>query len=75
MQWICTRCNHESSSKSNLLSHLRRQAPCNVINTNISIVEYIAELLKKEYNNVTYDCTYCKKRFNSRSSKSRHDML
>jgi hypothetical protein len=68
----CRRCNHESSTKSNLLSHLRRKISCDIVNENISIEDYIEELLKKEYNEKTYDCEFCNMKFNSRSSKSRH---
>lgn len=71
-KWVCRRCGHESSTKSNLLTHLRRQKPCVARNINISHVDYITELLAKDYNDVTFDCVHCKTKFNSRSSRSRH---
>jgi hypothetical protein len=70
--WVCKRCTHESSSKSNLLTHLRKKKTCQVVDTDISVNDYIAELLYREYNEKTFDCQYCMTRFNNRSSKSRH---
>lgn len=72
---ICKRCGQESSTKSNLLKHLRRKNPCVPDNTNektITIEDYIDELLHREYNDKTYDCEFCGTKFNSRSNKSRH---
>lgn len=70
--WVCERCGHESSSKSNLLTHLRKKKPCDTELSHISREEYIAELLHRDYNDKTYNCEYCNTRFNSRSNKSRH---
>lgn len=70
--WCCKRCNHEASTKSNLLQHLRRKNPCKVTGINVEISEYIDELLKKPSNDKTYSCTHCSMTFNSRSNKSRH---
>lgn len=72
MEWICQRCNHETSTKSNLLQHLRRKNPCTVINIDKDVDAYIEELLFKEYNDKTYDCEHCDMKFNSRSNRSRH---
>jgi hypothetical protein len=72
MEWICQRCNHESSSKPHLLQHLRRKKPCTVSNIDKDIEVYIKELITKEYNDKTYDCNYCDKKFNDRGNKSRH---
>jgi predicted HicB family RNase H-like nuclease len=72
VQFTCKRCGHDSSSKSNLLTHLRRKKPCKAAEGAISIDDYIEELLHKEYNEKTYDCEFCSTKFNSRSNKSRH---
>lgn len=72
MEWKCQRCNHESSSKPHLLQHLRRKNPCVVTNIDKDIDVYIKELTTKEYNDKTYDCDYCEKKFNDRGNKSRH---
>lgn len=71
-KWICKRCGHEATTKSNLIRHLHRQTVCDVTKTNITIEAFIEELTKKVYNDKTYDCEFCGTKFNSRSNKSRH---
>lgn len=71
-KWVCQRCGYDTSCKSNLVRHLRRLSVCNSTNSNISVEDYLKELLKKEYNEKTYDCQFCNARFNARSNKSRH---
>lgn len=70
--YICKRCGHQSTTKSNLLQHLRRKVPCPPTMENISVDNYIKELLHREYNDKTYDCQWCQKCFNTWQSKSRH---
>jgi transcription elongation factor Elf1 len=71
-KWTCKRCEHESSSKCNLLKHLRRKTPCIDDNNIISIDAYIEELLKKDYNEKTYDCQFCGTKFNAYQNRHRH---
>lgn len=71
-EWKCKRCTHTSSSKSNLLKHLRNKTPCTVTKENIHVDDYIAELLKKEYNDKTYDCPNCNAKFNAYQNRHRH---
>ncbi len=71
-EWSCKFCQHVSSSKSNLLKHLRRINPCiNTENPN-TISDYIEELTKKEYNEKTYDCKFCGTKFNAYQNRHRH---
>jgi transcription elongation factor Elf1 len=70
--WTCRRCGHESSSKCNLLKHLRRKTPCIDTNNVITIEAYIQELLKREYNEKTYDCQFCGTKFNAYQNRHRH---
>jgi hypothetical protein len=70
--YACKRCGHESSTKSNLLQHLGRKKQCPTIYNDISILDYINEIKYREYNEKTYDCVYCQKKFNTWQSKSRH---
>lgn len=71
--FVCKRCGHESSTKSNLLKHLRRKNPCNPLNDVISVDDYIKDLLgTKQYNEKTYSCCFCDTPFNSRQSMYRH---
>lgn len=71
-EWICKRCNHKSGSKGNLLMHLQRKNPCKATEDHITISDYIVELTAKTYNEITFDCPNCKKKFNTKSSRDRH---
>ena len=59
----CKRCGYECSTKSNLLKHLRRKSPCPQEYSNISNEDYINELLYHEYNEKTWECEHCKRKF------------
>jgi hypothetical protein len=72
MDWVCKRCQHLSTSKCNLIKHLRRKTPCQDVNNVISIEAYITELTKKEYNDKTYDCRFCGTKFNNYQNRHRH---
>lgn len=72
MAIICKRCGYESSTKSNLLKHLRRKTTCPSNLNDISIDDYIKELLYHEYNETTWDCEHCKRKFNTYQSRWRH---
>lgn len=71
----CSRCGHISTTKSNLLKHLRRKTPCMPSENDIGVDLCIKELLKQDYNEKTYDCEYCDKKFNTWQSKSRHQKV
>lgn len=70
--YTCKRCGYIASTKGNLLQHLRRKKPCIVSKENISIEDYISELTHMEYNEVTYDCQFCNRKFNTPQGRSRH---
>lgn len=70
--WICKRCGHDATTKSHLVRHLNKKKVCTVKNSNISVTDYIKELTTKTYNEKTYDCEACGKKFNSCPNKSRH---
>lgn len=71
----CKRCGHPSSTKSNLLQHLRRKKPCPTTLSCIDREEYINELLHREYNEITYACNNCGRKFNTRQSRCRHNKV
>lgn len=73
--FTCKRCGYEACTKSNLVRHLRKVRTCKATNNDISVIDYIKELTHKEYNDKTYDCDKCGKRFNSRGNKSRHKKI
>ena len=68
----CERCGYESEHKQNLIRHLRNKCPCKPLLSNKSVQTIIDELTKKDYNDITYDCQHCSKKFNNRSSMYRH---
>lgn len=72
MEFSCKRCGHVSSTKSNLLKHLRRKTPCEPTVENVSIVDLLAEVTHREYNEHTWNCEHCERRFNSYQNRWRH---
>lgn len=69
--FICKRCGYSSEHKSNLKRHLLKKTLCEATNEDIAIDELLTDFDKK-YNEKTYDCELCGKKFNSRSNKSKH---
>lgn len=71
-KWMCKRCGVEFTQKSSLKTHLQtKKIHCNPTLEDISI-EVLLQEFEKTYNDVTYDCTLCEKRFNTRQSMYRH---
>lgn len=73
--WICKRCFHAASTKSNLLSHLRNKKPCSVDidegGVDIPIKTYIDELLVPKQPK-KYACPHCNSRFGYNQSMNKH---
>lgn len=70
-QFVCRMCKYDTDTKFCLLSHLQKKKVCNDLST-LSREDLIKELTDKEYNDVTYDCKFCKKKFNDRSNRTKH---
>jgi hypothetical protein len=74
--WKCKRCLHETSTKSNLLSHLRNKKHCLLDDknggVNIEVQTYIAELLAVVQDPKKYSCPHCNYQFNHSQSMYRH---
>lgn len=70
----CKRCNYASHLKTDLQRHLRRKNVCVPIDSehDISTDDLLSELETAKYNAMTYDCTYCSKKFNSSPNMYRH---
>jgi uncharacterized CHY-type Zn-finger protein len=75
--YTCKRCGYETTYKHNLIKHLSRKTICNARESSVDIATEILidELTKKDYNNVTYDCDYCKKKFNNNSNCKKHMLI
>jgi hypothetical protein len=74
--WMCKRCLHATSTKSNLLSHLRNKNQCSVDKNNggvnIDIQAYIDELLTVIQEPKQFSCPHCSYQFNHSQSMYRH---
>lgn len=73
--WVCKRCLHATTTKSNLLSHLRNKKCCQVSAEGgeaIPVQEYIDSLLPPRNQPKKYSCQHCDAMFNTRQSKHRH---
>lgn len=75
MTFTCKRCECVFSRKANLIQHLKRKNICDPVYSNSDCNLLINELINKEYNDITYDCIYCKKKFNFQSAKYRHQIV
>lgn len=73
--WICKRCFHSTSTKSNLLSHLRNKTPCSVDTKDggldIPIQTFIDELLEPKQPK-KFSCPHCQSLFSYNQSMNRH---
>jgi hypothetical protein len=75
MIYECKRCGHQCKTKSNLISHLQRKTPCEPIIIDTTVESLIEELTHKEYNEITYKCPFCVKKFNSYKNRHRHQQI
>lgn len=71
----CKRCGHIANKKGDLLKHLQRKHPCEPSKENIPCSVLITELTHKDYNDKTYDCRKCGKKFNACSNRHRHEKI
>lgn len=71
----CERCGFETEYKSSLVRHLKTKQECECILSTKSRDDLIAEITKKEYNEITYKCRYCDKKFNKNQNRWRHEKL
>lgn len=74
----CKRCGYDATTKASLIRHLQRKNPCaaGCDDDSISIDRLIEELVKrKDYNDITYDCPFCQKKFNHSSNMYSHKKI
>ncbi len=69
-----SRCGYNAKLKHHLVNHLKRKNECDCILSNISREE-ILKSFDKIYNEKTYDCEFCGRKFNSSGNKSKHKNL
>ena len=73
--FICKRCECIFNRKANLIQHLKRKNICDPIYNDSESSLLINELINKKYNETTYNCCYCEKKFNFHSAKYRHQNI
>lgn len=72
--FTCPRCSYATTAKRYLLSHLRTVRPCEPKDCNQSREDILAELLPKRNNDEPFRCMYCDMCFNTKQSRSRHQL-
>jgi uncharacterized protein VirK/YbjX len=70
-KFLCKLCGYDTDTKFCLISHLQKKNICSN-NQDISREDLLKELTEKQYNDITYDCEYCGKKFNDNSNKYKH---
>lgn len=69
--YTCKLCGYSTSYKSCIISHLRRKTLCIEDNQNDTREKLLKEFDKK-YNDITFDCEWCGKKFNHRQNMNYH---
>lgn len=71
-KFVCIRCGHESRTKGNLVSHLKKQTPCNDTNSKQSREEIIKSLTRVSEKPKVHGCSYCDQMFSFPQGKHQH---
>jgi hypothetical protein len=61
----CSRCGFESKYKHVLINHLQKKLECPTTFSNETRELLLENTRLKKYNDVTYECIYCRKKFNT----------
>lgn len=73
MDYECKRCGYTSPYKHTVIRHLQKDNICIPSKEDICRAVLISQLqIRTTYNEVTYSCSHCNRKFNNRSSKCRH---
>jgi polyhydroxyalkanoate synthesis regulator phasin len=75
MTFECIRCGYVTNTKGNLKKHYERKYPCQPVKNDIDVDICVRELMYKAYNEKTYDCKHCGRKFNTLPGKSRHSKI
>lgn len=74
-EYNCARCGESFTRKDVLINHLKRKKICSTRLSDQNRDKLIEALTTKHYNDKTFDCNFCGKRFNQASCKSRHKKI
>ena len=72
-EYKCTRCGFCTTYKCSLKKHLENKKPCDTTYSDTSREELLQKLVFKDYNEVTYDCSFCATKFNFNHNRLRHE--
>ncbi len=75
MNFKCERCNEKFSTKSILKTHLQKKNPCEPKFSSEDPKLLLSKLYDRNLNEKTYDCEFCKKKFNFTSTKCTHKKI
>jgi hypothetical protein len=73
--FTCDRCNYTTKYKYCLIQHLNNKKPCNVLNIDIERKDLLDKLIVKTYNDITYDCDFCLRKFNNATNMYKHKKI
>ena len=73
--FTCDRCNYTTKYKYCLIQHLNNKKPCNVLNIDIERKNLLEKLTVKTYNDITYDCDFCLRKFNNATNMYKHKKI
>lgn len=74
-EFKCPRCGDAFHRKDTLITHLKRKKECPCTYSSESREDISKRLTSKTYNDKTYDCDFCGKRFNFASCKCKHKKI
>jgi 5-methylcytosine-specific restriction endonuclease McrA len=72
--YVCKICNYETSTKWCIISHLQKKKPCGLSKV-YTRDQLLNELTARTYNDVTYNCTICHRKFNDPSNRNKHQRI
>jgi hypothetical protein len=72
--FTCKLCGYETDKKHCLVNHLKRKVPCISldISSDFPSREELIKELEKKYNDITFDCKWCNKKFNHKNNMYVH---
>jgi hypothetical protein len=74
-EFVCPRCGDVFNRKDTLLTHLKKKKECPTTYSTMSREDISKGLTTKTYNEKTYDCDFCGKKFNFASCKCKHKKI
>lgn len=74
-EYKCERCGHVSTTKGNLMQHLRKKTECPQRVSNISREELINRLTRVPTRTKTYECEHCHSKFSTPQGRSQHKKI